>query len=67
MEVTVHPLIGVSSNSVSRIFDIFCDPLPLNLPDKKAYLRSHHQQYLIGSTAVFDCLAGHRFENEVYF
>jgi hypothetical protein len=52
--------------TVHRIFDITCDTL-VDLPDKKAFLRQYDQNFLIGSRATFDCLAGYKFPDGVSF
>jgi hypothetical protein len=57
---------NVTFGTVHRIFDITCDAL-LDLPDKKAFLRQYDQNFLIGSRATFDCLAGYKFPDGVSF
>ena len=53
-----------SSGNVDRLFDIDCDPLT-DLPDKKLFLRQFDENFLIGSKASFDCLAGHQLSSKV--
>jgi hypothetical protein len=57
---------NITFGTVHRIFDITCDAL-LDLPDKKAFLRQYNQNFLIGSRATFDCLAGYKFPDGVSF
>ena len=41
-----------------------CDPLP-DLPDKKLYLRDFNRHFLLGSKAVYECMAGFQLPNKV--
>ena len=56
--------VGTDSGTVHRIFNISCQPLP-DLPDKKVFLRNYDQQFLMGSRATYDCMAGYSFPDGV--
>jgi hypothetical protein len=53
-----------ATNAVERIFPLSCDPLT-DLPAKNLFLRQFHENFLIESSASFDCKAGSRFDDGV--
>ena len=66
METCASKEEGIGTGTVHRIFEISCVPLT-DVPEKKVYLRNFHQQFLIGSRATYDCMAGYTFPNKVIY
>ena len=55
---------GVESGTFQRIFNLTC-PAVGDLPDKKLYLRDYNQNFMIGSMATYECVAGYQFPDRV--
>jgi hypothetical protein len=63
-DICPSKVVGTDTGTVHRIFNISCPPLT-DLPDQKAFLRNYHLQFLMGSRASYDCMAGYAFPDGV--
>ena len=50
--------------TINRLWNIECETLQQELPDKHLYLRRHDYNFLKGTIAQYECEAGYGFENE---
>ena len=57
-DVCQQKQVNVESGTVFRIFDFACPSLA-DLPRQNLYLRDFHQQFILGSSATYDCKAGY--------
>ena len=50
--------------TITRLWNVVCEPLEQEIPSKHMYLRRHDYNFLKGTAAEYECEAGYGFENE---
>lgn len=50
--------------TITRLWNIACEPLQHEVPSKHLYLRRHDYNFLKGTLSQYECEAGYGFENE---